>query len=128
MATVERTKTSLTTFFEPRGVAIIGASGTPGKAGYEALRNVQAQRFPGGIYPVNPRGGEILGLPVKQSIAELPDDADLAVVILPAEATVQAVRECAARGIKHVALMAGGFAEVDEGGAQIQQDLIEIIE
>lgn len=127
MATVEVTKRGLTAFFEPHGVAIIGASGTPGKAGYEALRNVQAQGFEGGIYPVNPRGGEILGLPVTKSIAELPDDVDLAVVILPAEATAQAVRECAARGIGHVALMAGGFAEVDEGGAQIQQDLIDII-
>lgn len=127
MVETTKTKASLTTFFEPRGVAIIGASGTPGKAGYEALRNVQANGFAGGIYPVNPRGGEILGLPVFQSIATLPDDVDLAVVILPAEATNQAVRECAARGIGHVALMAGGFAEVDESGAQIQQDLIDII-
>ena len=123
----EPAKHSLTPFFEPRAVAIVGASATPGKAGYEALRNVLANGYAGKVYPVNPRGGEILGLPVTPSIAALPDGVDVAVIILPAEATPQALRECAARGIRHAALMAGGFAEVNEAGARIQQELQEII-
>ena len=109
----------LTPFFEPKSVAIIGASGAPGKAGHELIRNVLANGFPGRIHPVNPKGGEILGLPVSTSIAGLPDGVDLGLVVLPAEATPGAVRDCAARGIRHVVLMAGGFAEVDEAGAQI---------
>ncbi len=121
-------QSSLTPFFEPQSVAIIGASATPGKAGYEAIRNVLANGYPGKIFPVNPKGGEILGLPVTPAISALPDGVDLGVVILPAEATPQALRECAAKGIRHVALMAGGFAEVDESGAQIQQELLEIIQ
>lgn len=120
-------KKSLTPFFEPRSVAIIGASATPGKAGYEAIRNVLANGYSGKIYLVNPKGGEILGLPVTPAISALPEGVDLAVVILPAEATPKALRECAAKGIRHAALMAGGFAEVDEAGAQIQQELTEII-
>lgn len=123
----DTTKKSLVPFFEPRSVAIIGASATPGKAGFEALRNVQANGYSGKVYPVNPKGGEILGLPVSPTVSDLPDGVDLAVVILPAEATPKALRECAAKGIRHVALMAGGFAEVDESGAQIQQELLEII-
>lgn len=124
---MEQTKNTLVPFFEPRSVAIIGASATPGKAGYEAIRNVLANGYPGKIYPVNPKGGEILGLPVTPAISALPEGLDLAVVILPAEATPKALRDCAAKGIRHVALMAGGFAEVDEAGAHIQHELLEII-
>jgi len=123
----ETTKKTLIPFFEPRSVAIIGASATPGKAGYEAVRNVLANGYPGKIHLVNPKGGEILGLPVTSAISALPEGVDLAVVILPAEGTPNALRECAAKGIRHVALMAGGFAEVDETGAQIQEELLEII-
>ena len=117
----------LTPFFEPKSVAIIGASAVPGKAGHELVRNIQANGFPGRLHPVNPKGGEILGLPVSPSIALLPDGVDLALVVLPAEATPAAVRECAAKGIRHVVCMAGGFAEVDEAGTRIQQELVEIV-
>jgi acetyltransferase len=118
---------SLTPFFEPRSVAIIGASALPGKAGHEAIRNILANGYPGKLYPVNPKGGEILGLRVSPTVSDLPEGEDLALVILPAEATPKALRECAAKGIRHVVLMAGGFAEVDEGGAQIQQELVDIV-
>lgn len=121
------TKGSLTPFFEPRSVAIVGASAVLGKAGHELIRNIQANGYPGRLHPVNPKGGEILGLPVSASIAGLPDGVDLALVVLPAEGTPAAVRECAARGIRHIVLMAGGFAEVDEAGTRIQQELIEIV-
>jgi len=120
-------KDSLTPFFEPKSVAIVGASAVPGKAGHELVRNIQANGFPGRLHPVNPKGGEILGLPVSTSIALLPNGVDLALVVLPAEATPAAVRECAAKGIRHVVCMAGGFAEVDEAGIRIQQELVEIV-
>ncbi len=118
---------SLTPFFEPTSVAIVGASAVPGKAGHELIRNIQANGYPGRLHPVNPKGGEILGLPVSPSVALLPDGVDLALVVLPAEATPAAVRECASRGIRHVVCMAGGFAEVDEAGTRIQQDLADIV-
>ncbi|RPI07804.1 MAG: CoA-binding protein, partial [Zetaproteobacteria bacterium] len=118
---------SLTPFFEPTSVAIVGASAVPGKAGHELIRNIQTNGYPGRLHPVNPKGGEILGLPVSPSVALLPDGVDLALVVLPAEATPAAVRECASRGIRHVVCMAGGFAEVDEAGTRIQQDLADIV-
>ena len=114
-------------FFEPQSVTVIGASAAQGKAGHEMIRNILANGYPGKIYPVNPKGGEILGLRVSPAISDLPDGVDLALVILPAEATPKALRECAAKGIRHAVLMAGGFAEVDESGAQIQQELVDII-
>jgi len=114
-------------FFEPDSVAIIGASATPGRPGHEAIRNILANDYAGKLYLVNPRGGEILGIPVLQSIAALPKGIDLAIIILPAKDTPQALRECADRGIRHAVLSAGGFAEVDDYGANIQQETIEII-
>src|SRR5512137_517924 len=121
------TKGSLTPFFEPRSVAIVGASAVPGKAGHELIRNIQANGYPGRLHPVTPKGGEILGLPVSTSVGTLPDGLDLALIVLPAEATPGAVRECAAKGIRHVGCMAGGFAEVDEAGGRIQHELEDIV-
>ncbi len=114
-------------FFEPRSVAIIGASFTPGKPGHEVIRNIQANGFSGKLYLVNPKGGELLGLPVYPSIDALPDGIDLAVIILAAKESPPALREVARKGVRHVVLSAGGFAEVDEYGAQVQQELIDIL-
>ena len=114
-------------FLEPRSVAIIGASANPGKPGHEVIDNILANDYAGKVYLVNPRGGEILGLPVYSSIAELPQGIDLAIIILPANATPQAIRDCTEKGIRHFVLAAGGFAEVDEYGAELQQELIDIV-
>ena len=114
-------------FFEPASVAIIGASATPHKPGNDVIKNILANDYAGKLFLVNPKGGEILGVPVHTSITGLPEGIDLAVIILPAKDTLGALRECAAKGIRQVVLSAGGFAEVDESGAGIQQDLIDII-
>ena len=113
----------LSQFFEPNSVAIIGASATPGKAGYVVMRNILANGYTGKIYPVNPKGGEILGIPAYPSITSLPEGTDLAIIVIPAKATIQAVRECAAKGIKSIVLSAGGFSEVDREGEELQQEL-----
>jgi acyl-CoA synthetase (NDP forming) len=120
-------KHQFSAFFEPESVVVIGASGTAGKPGNDVIRNILANDFKGKLYLVNPRGGEILGLPVHPSIESLPGGIDQAIIILPAKETPQAMRECVDKGIKHFVLAAGGFAEYDEFGEQIQQDLIDII-
>jgi acyl-CoA synthetase (NDP forming) len=114
-------------FFEPQSVAIIGASATPHKPGNDVIKNILANDYAGKLFLVNPKGGEIFGFPVHTSIADLPEGIDLAVIILPAKDTPGAVRQCVAKGIRHVVLSAGGFAEVDESGAGIQQALMDII-
>jgi acyl-CoA synthetase (NDP forming) len=119
---------NLELFFQPRGVAVIGASGTPHKAGNDVLKNILANEFKGALYPVNPKGGEIFGHRVYSSVRELPDGIDLAIIILPAAATPQAIRDCAARGIKAVVLAAGGFAEVDDDGKTLQEETLRAIQ
>jgi len=76
---------------------------------------------------VNPKGGEILDMPVYSSIESLPEKPELAVIILPAHMCPQALRDGVAKGIRHFVISAGGFAEVDDSGAEIQRELIEII-
>lgn len=122
-----KAKKDLTKFFEPASVAIVGASSTPGRPGHEVVRNLLANEYAGKIYLVNPRGGEILGIPVHRSIEELPEAIDQAVIIVAASATVAAVRQCVARGIRSLVLLAGGFSEVGDEGAELQRELSSIV-
>ena len=114
-------------FFEPESIAVIGASATPHKPGNDVLRNILSNGYSGGLYLVNPKGGEILGIEVHRSVQELPRGIDLAVIILPAKANPQAIRECAAKGIMAIVLAAGGFSEVDEEGEALQGELLRVI-
>jgi len=118
----------LKNFFEPGSVAVIGASATPHKPGNDVIKNILANEYSGDLYLVNPKGGEILGKRVYRSIHELPEGIDLAIIILAARTNPQTIRECAARGIKALVLAAGGFAEVDEEGETLQEEIIKAIE
>jgi acyl-CoA synthetase (NDP forming) len=120
-------KDDLRPFFEPRSVAVIGASSTRGKPGNDVVMNILANEFEGTLHLVNPKGEEIMGIRALRSIADLPEAVDQAIIILPAHANAQAIRECAARGIRAIVLAAGGFSEVDENGEALQQDLIRAI-
>lgn len=113
----------LAPFFEPRSVAVIGATSGRHKPGNDILLNIAANGYAGELYLVNPKGGEIMGKSAHRSIGELPFGIDLAVIILPAMMNPQAIRECAARGIKAIVLAAGGFSEVDEEGRLLQVEL-----
>jgi len=115
------------TFFEPESVVVVGASATQGKPGNDAVRNILANGYRGRLYLVNPRGGQILGIGVHRSVQELPEAADLAVIILPAADNARAIRECAAKGIRFFVLAAGGFSEVDEQGAALQKELARAV-
>lgn len=114
-------------FFSPKSVVVIGASATPGKPGNVVIRNLRANDFEGKIYLVNPRGGETEGLKVHTSITDLPDNIDQAIITLPAAATMETIRDCAAKGIMSIVLAASGFAEVDPSGEKLQAELKKTI-
>jgi acyl-CoA synthetase (NDP forming) len=114
-------------FFYPKSVAVVGASSAPHKPGNDVIRNILANGYGGKLYLVNPKGEEILGMKAFPSIQDLPEGIDLAVVILPAGLNPQAIRDCAARGIKSIVLAAGGFSEVDEKGEELQESLTRAV-
>jgi len=116
----------LQSFFHPRGVAVIGASGNPAKLSYGVLHNLVTHGYRGPVYPVNPKGGEMMGLRVYASVAEAPDPVDLAVIVLSAGRAVRALDECGQRGIKAAVIIASGFAELGAGGREREARLREV--
>lgn len=98
--------------FEPRSIAVIGASRDRGKIGSAVLRNILSGGYAGRILPVNPSGGDIEGLTVYPGMSDIDGDVDLAIVTIPAKFVFDAVRQCADRGVKYAIVITSGFSEV----------------
>lgn len=118
---------SLTPFFHPAGVAVIGASSNPHKLSYGIMRNLVNSPYAGGVYPVNPGAAEILGKACYPDISEVPDPVDLAVIVLPVSAIPATLEACGQRGVKAVIIISGGFKEVGAEGEEIELRSLAII-
>jgi acetyltransferase len=120
------TDPSLRPFFNPQGVAIIGASLDPAKLGYGLSRNLVQSGYQGAVHFINLKGGNLMGLTVYRHIREVPDPVDLAVLLIPAAAVPQAIEDCALRGIKAQIIASGGFREIGAEGAALEEKCLEI--
>lgn len=116
----DRGAKSLIPLFQPRHVAVVGASRTPGKHGHTTVRNLARCGFAGQVWPINPAGEDIEGLRCYRSLADVPEAPDCVFLAIPASAVVETVREAAAIGAKAMVIGASGFAEsgTDEGKAR----------
>ncbi len=117
---------NLKALFEPSSVAVVGASGVPGKVGHSILSNLVGAGFKGAIHPINPKGGEILGLPVTASVAELPAPPDLAVICIPPRFVIGALEELGAAGTRAVIVITAGFKEIGREGYVLEQELRQV--
>lgn len=117
---------SLLPFFNPRGVAIVGASADSNKLGYGVARNLIQSQYRGAIHLVNHKGGNIMGRAVFSTLAEVPDPVDLAVLIVPATVMPTALADCGTRGIRAAIVMAGGFREIGPEGAALEEKILRI--
>ncbi len=117
---------TLTPFFDPTGVAVIGASTNPTKLGFGLARNLRQSGYRGAIHFVNPTAETLLGQPVYANVAAVPDPVDLAVLLIPAPAAPDALRECAHRGIRAVIIAAGGFREIGPDGAALEAECLRV--
>ncbi|MEW6592578.1 MAG: CoA-binding protein [Candidatus Hadarchaeota archaeon] len=115
----------LKSFFEPSSVAVVGASREPGKLGYSILKNIIDAGFRGKIYPVNPKADEVLGLKCYPSIKDVPGEAELVVIVVPARFTPSVIQDCGQKGTKAAVVISGGFSETGDAGAQLQQQLLD---
>lgn len=115
--------TSLAPLWSPRSVAVLGVSRNPAKLGHRLLKNVLDGGFAGSVYPVNPSGEPILGLPTVAKVANLPPDIDLALVSLPGPEVLSAVKGLAVRRVKVAVILSSGFGEVDAEGKALQAEL-----
>lgn len=117
---------SLTPFFSPQGIAVIGASQNPTKLGYGLARNLVQSNYRGLVHFINPKGGHLFGNPIYHNIVEVPDPIDLAIILIPANAVPLALRVCGERGIRAAIIASGGFRETGEHGAALERDCIGI--
>jgi len=98
--------------FEPRSVAVVGASRERGKIGHAVLKNILSGGYRGRIYPINPAGGEIEGIPVHRSLQEVDGDIDVAVVTIPSHLVFSAVQDLCRKKVKNAVLISAGFSEI----------------
>ena len=118
---------SLKRLMAPRSIAVVGASRDPAKIGHAFIRIPLENGYKGRLYPVNPGGGEICGIPCAPSITHIKGKIDLALLVVPAERSIHALRQCAERGVEAVIGITSGFAEAGQAGAGFQRELGEIL-
>ncbi len=112
-------------FFNPKGIALIGATTKPARGGFSILTNL-LKGFGGKIYPVNPRYSSIEGLICYPSVLDVPDPVDLAIVFVPGPMVPKVIQECAMRKIPGVMIESGGFSETGDTGKKLQDRLRRI--
>lgn len=118
---------SLRPFFEPRSVAVIGASRRRGSIGGELFRNVLEADFVGAAYPVNRDGTPVAGVRGYRTIAEIPGDVDLAVICLPAGGVLHVAEEALRKGVRALVVISAGFAETGREGLERQDRLLALV-
>jgi acetyl coenzyme A synthetase (ADP forming)-like protein len=110
----------------PASIALIGASASPEKIGYQILDNLIKNNFAGEISPINPKGGEILGKKVYTSVLDVPSNIDLAIICIPSKFAAEVLTECAKKGVGSVIVITAGFSENGEEGIRLQAEITEI--
>ncbi|MFA5771138.1 MAG: CoA-binding protein [Thermoplasmata archaeon] len=123
----KRNQTALDYMFNPSSIAVIGASRTPPKIGYEILKDIIVSEYIGKVYPINPNADEIMGLKCYPSVKAVHGKVDLAVITVPAQFTPSVVRECAEKKVKGVVIIASGFSEIGEEGKKLELDILDTL-
>src|SRR6204780_3705499 len=129
MPTRIATHDAIDALFHPRAVAVIGASDDATKHGYIVLNNIRDTGFSGGVYGISRRLRDVNGIPCFPDLMSVPEPIDVAFLAIPAEAAVEAVRDCARAGLQAVIVGTAGYAEsLDAGGAERQRELQRVAE
>jgi|HigsolmetaAR202D_1030399.scaffolds.fasta_scaffold02975_1 acetyl coenzyme A synthetase (ADP forming), alpha domain len=115
----------LDAFFQPKSVAVIGATDTAGSVGRTVLWNLINSPFGGTVYPVNPKRAQVLGIRAYPSIRDLPEVVDLAVVVTPAKTVPGVISDCADIGVKSAIIISAGFKEIGPEGAALEQEVLK---
>jgi len=112
-------------FFSPKTVAVIGATETPNSVGRTVLWNLVTSPFGGTVYPVNPKRPSVLGVKAYQSISDIPEQVDLAVIVTPPPSIPGIIRECGENGVRGAIVISAGFKEIGPEGAELERQLLK---
>ena len=118
---------SILPLFFPRSVAVIGASTDPQSIGGRLFHNILFGGFTGPLYPVNPKTKVIGSVRAYPTIGEVPDEVDLAYIVVPQQFVIEVARECAAAGVRGIVVISAGFSETGEEGAKLEAELLDIV-
>ena len=110
--------------FEPRSVAVVGTSSNKSKIGYRIVENIVNSGYKGEVYPVNPKGGEILGKCVYDDLRKVDKNVDVAVISVPASLVYGSLEACTEKGVKHAVIITSGFSEV--GNTKEEHRIVEL--
>lgn len=116
----------LDAIFAPSSLAVVGASTTPGKVGHDIFVNILKGGYTGTLYPVNPKARSIASVRAYPTLKDIPDDIDLAMIILPPLLAVKAVEDAIAKGVKGIVIVSAGFREVGEEGRRIEDQIVAL--
>ncbi|MDR1722212.1 MAG: acetate--CoA ligase family protein [Methanobrevibacter sp.] len=118
---------NLKEMFNPKSVAVIGASNSEGKVGYIVVDNIVKEGYDGKIYPINPKDSEIQGITAYKNVKDLPEVPDLVVVAIPSPFVNQSLEECGEVGVKNIVVITAGFKEVGGEGVKLEEEMVKII-
>src|SRR5262245_14630136 len=117
----------LDAIFRPRSVAVVGASRQPATIGREVIHNLLDFEFSGKVFPVNPKASVIHSMKCYRSVADIPDEVDLAVIVVPREKVLPAVGQCARKGVRGLIVITAGFRESGAAGARLEARLLRLV-
>ncbi len=125
---IEKRKNLLDNFFNPKSIAVIGASSNKEKLGYGILKNILDYKYKGRVFPVNLKGGRILGLESYKSVLDIKNKIDLAIIIIPSKSVNFVLERCGKTGIKNVIIISAGFKEIGGAGVILEEEMKKIAE
>ena len=118
---------SLLPLFFPRSVAVIGASSDSASIGGKLFHNILSTGFTGPLYPVNPKAKVISSVLAYPTILDVPDEVDLAYIVVPQRFVLDVAHQCAEAGVRGIVVISAGFSEVGPEGAILEHELLEIV-
>jgi len=113
-------------FFNPKSIAVIGASDTKGKVGNTVLNNIINSGYKGKVFPINPRAEEVCNIQCYKSILDVKDDIDVAIFVIPGKFVNKAAEECGKKKVKGLIVISAGFKEIGGEGVEREEELIKI--
>jgi acetyl coenzyme A synthetase (ADP forming)-like protein len=117
---------SMSRILAPHSIAVIGASREAGTVGNTLFRNLLAYGFTGPVYPVNPSGTSVAGVRAYPTVLDVPDDVDLAVVIVPQSAVLEVVEQCSQKHVRGLVVISAGFAESGPEGERAEREVVAL--
>jgi acetyltransferase len=117
---------SLEGVLNAESVAVVGASRSETKRGFQAIRTLIDEKYDGTIYPVNPKERSILGLKCYSSVSEIPDPVDMVLITTPANSIPPILEDCGKKGVKGAVIIAGGFGEAGTEGRKLEAEIVRV--